>query len=215
MDRHSYFVRFLQIALPVIGIGALLFVFLSDWSSDEVVSEQFSTSDREFTNVPAEVINPNINSRTKEGDEINLQAQSVARQDEQSAVLEAREVSGALDVGGSQWEIQSEEGEADTDSQIAKFRGQVMALIDGRYNLVGTQVVADVRKRVFSSPFPIDVKSERFDISADSAMMKGEAGERIIELDGRVKGQIRLGSLEGALTESVIEENFDGAVNEN
>lgn len=195
MDRHSRVVKILQYGLPALAIGLLIFVFMRDWTNTAEVTDQFSKQDTQFTDNSAEVVSPSINARTSQGDEINLKASTVEKTDQNSNQIVGTDISGDLEVGGSQWQIQSDQGEADTQDQTASFRGRVMALIDGRYNLQSSELLADVVERTFVSNFPIDVKSDRFDLSADSGKMSGELGSRVIELDGNVQGVIRFGKL--------------------
>lgn len=193
MDRHSKFVKFLTIALPLLAMGFLFAVFFFDWSNDDAVQSQFSAQDSEFSeDTQAQVQAPTINSKTEDGDEISMSAQSVEQAQEGADII-ATDLEGDLMVGGSDWQIQSDEGTTDSQGRMAEFRGRVMALIDGQYNLLGSQIVADVTERSFQSDFPIEVRSKGFDLNADSGTMTGSRGTRVIELKGNIKGVIRFG----------------------
>ncbi len=197
MDRYSKLIRLLIIALPLLAAGILFAVFFYDWRSQEDVSDQFAEQDRDFPELQTAIEAPTISTRTESGDAVDFSADNITQAAGADSKFLAENVGGDLSVGGTDWSIESDEGETGPKGNLAKFRGSVKALIDEQYNLIGTELVANIAERTFNSGKPIAVESERFDLNADSGSMAGEKGQRVIELHGNVSGKIRFESNEG------------------
>lgn len=192
MDRHSLIVRVLIFALPLLAVAILVFAFTFDWSGQENITAQFDQNDAQFSDLYGQIDAPRVNATNSNGDRLVVNAQTARQIAESQNLIEADDITGEILSGGSNWDVQSDNGETDTGGKFAKFRGNVAALVDEKYNLLGSILEANIAERVFSSDEPITITSDRFDISADKGELSGERGKRVVVFTGNVKGVIRL-----------------------
>ncbi len=192
MDLHSVIVRILQLALPLVAIVILVFAFAFDWSDEQEIAEKFQDDDKEFAEIYGQVDNPSIEATVSNGDKLVVTAKEAKKVSENFDQIDASDIQGEIASGGSFWDIQSDNGETDEAGKFAKFRGNVAAIVDERYHIIGSIIEANMVERIFSSDEPIKITSDRFDISADKGELTGERGKRVVVFEGHVKGVIRL-----------------------
>ncbi|WP_424832023.1 hypothetical protein [Ruegeria sp.] len=139
MDRHSRWVQFLKVVLPLMAIALLSTVFLLSRSIETNVSVPFSREAIDERLANQAVTRPNYKGVTSKGEEIQVQA-TQATQGSENAVPTASDLRGRFGLSnGGEISLHSNSGSIRPDKGTATFVGDVVITTAD-----GIQVTTDI-----------------------------------------------------------------------
>ncbi|MDA7964370.1 LPS export ABC transporter periplasmic protein LptC [Ruegeria sp.] len=126
MDRHSRWVQFLKVLLPLAAITLLSTMFLLSRSVETNVSVPFSREAIDERLADQAVTRPRYNGVTSKGEEIQVEARRATQGDEGDAPT-GSEISGRLGLsGGGVITLESNAGSIRPDKGTVTFVGDVV-----------------------------------------------------------------------------------------
>ncbi|WP_299984283.1 hypothetical protein [uncultured Ruegeria sp.] len=126
VDRHSRWVQFLKVLLPLVAILLLSSVFLLSRSIDTNVSAPFGDQDVDDRLTDQVVSRPDYKGVTRKGEEIRVEARR-ASQSGEGGTPTASEVQGRFGLSsGGEITLESNTGMIRPDKGTATFAGEVV-----------------------------------------------------------------------------------------
>ncbi|WP_299947413.1 hypothetical protein [uncultured Ruegeria sp.] len=126
VDRHSRWVQFLKVLLPLVAILLLSSVFLLSRSIDTNVSAPFGDQDVDDRLTDQVVSRPDYKGVTRKGEEIRVEARRASQSGEEGTPT-ASEVQGRFELSsGGEITLESNTGMIRPDKGTATFAGDVV-----------------------------------------------------------------------------------------